>query len=171
MSRYRTLGDGLLAAFTGLTRQAFHKARSSDIFGVKVRATFDRAVRAKLDLKLPRSGGQGTRALVRAAGLAYGDRIARALSGDLKKTHKVADQDATARELADMLDVPYSQGVTIGQVLKVYLTRVLKAVIECLDKNGDLSSWTWGKLELTGRQLRTLARYAFRRSDGEFRFG
>jgi hypothetical protein len=161
-TRYRTLGDGLLAALTGLTRQAFHKARKDDFTGTRVKATFDRAVRAKLDRRLPRRGGTLSKPLIQAALAAYSIRLQPVIHGDLKKTHKVADVDAATAALADMLELDYAEGMTIANVLACYFKRMTTSIIACIAKAGDLSDWSFGKLEPSARQIRTLRRFAFR---------
>lgn len=164
MAYFKTLGDGLLASLVGVTRQAMHKARKADaneILPHKTKATFDRAVRRKLNLRLPKGGDQT--ALLKAALHGYAARVKAVLATDLKKSHKVTDETAAARELADLLDVTYVPNMTLGQVMLAYLKGVAAAVQQWLTQNPQhdeaLSDWTWGKLKLTPKQLATLRRY------------
>ena len=165
MAYFKTLGDGLLASLVGVTRQAMHKARKADANEVlphKTKATFDRAVRRKLNLRLPKGGDQ--KALLKATLQGYAARVKAVLNTDLKKSHKVTDTNAAARELADILDVVYTPDMTLGQVMLAYLNGVAKNALQWLTQNPQhdeaLSDWTWGKLTLSPKQLATLRRYA-----------
>lgn len=165
MAYFKTLGDGLLASLVGVTRQAIHKARKMDsqaLLPHKTKATFDRAVRSKLNLRLPKGGDQ--KALLKASLFGYANRVKAVLATNLKKTHKVTDELAAACELAELLDVTYAPNMTLGQVMLAYLKGVASALQQWLTQNPQhdeaLSDWTWGKLMLTERQLVTLRRYA-----------
>lgn len=158
MSYFKALGDGVLAMMTGVSRQAIHKARK-DRKGRKLKETFDRALRRKLDLRLPKGGDH--KALIRSAFLSYLSGVKAALATDLRKTHKVHDPAVAARELAALLGVDYADGMTLGEVLYQYCKDVIRALLGWLTQNKGhdetLTAWSFGKLVPSELQMIALA--------------
>ena len=164
---YKVLGDGLLAALTGLTRQAFHKARKADAkdplaslnpetSSPKTYGTFCRALRRKLDVAKP--GQTVSPALRKTAMLAYVDR-AKVICSDLKKSHKVQDESKTAQELAALLGVDFEAKDTVLRVLAKFL-KVLNKQLTVLIQN-NTTYWDFGLLTLTTKQRVNLRKHAF----------
>lgn len=149
---YKKLGDGLLATLTGTTRQAIHKARKASY--AKAKATFDRALRRKLDLRFPSNGDNN--ALIKAAMGSYLRAAKDTLSEDLRKTHKITDTDAAADELSTLLDVPYKHGQSLFDVLFSYCKKIALFLASFLKDNTDLAQWPWGKPSTTPKQRNAL---------------
>lgn len=158
MAYFKALGDGVLAMMTGVSRQAIHKARK-DRKGRKLKETFDRALRRKLDLRLPKGGDN--KELVRAAFVSYLSGVKAALATDLRKTHKVQDEKLAAQELASILGVEYTNGLTLGNVLYEYCKGVIRTLLGWLTQNKGhdekLTAWSFGKLVPSELQMLALA--------------
>ena len=161
MAYFKQLGDGLLSALLGISRQAVHKARGAD----KITDSAARAVRQRLNLKLPRQGD--TASLWAAATASYAQQAKALLSSDLKRTHRVYDKDAAAKELASTFGVQYTDGMTLQAVWKAYLLANLHSLLEALKAHGPEAPlyWNFGLRTPTPAQLAALANARQRRSE------
>lgn len=146
MTYFKTLGDGLIAAITSVSRQAVHKARQKG----RGKRTFDAAVRDYMARQPALQNEEPLEWVCRTTKQFLLDRTPLLLNPDLKYTHRVYCPDA-AKELAALLEVPYTEDQTLTDVLDAYTEQVIASAHEWLEANpqADLAQWPFGIYQRT----------------------
>lgn len=143
MTYFKDLGDGLLSSLSGVSRQAMHKARSKG----KGKATFDAALRVYMSRQPPTQNEDPLEWVCRAAKQFVTDRTPLLTSPTLKLSHRVYDVPAASKELAVLLEVPFTEGMTLTDVVDEYTEQVIANAHEWLEAHpqADLSQWPFGQ--------------------------
>ena len=156
MTYFKSLGDGLLSAVTGVSRQAMHKARSKG----KGKRTFDAALRYYMSRQPLLQNEDPLEWVCRTTKQFLLDRTLLLVSPELKLRHRVYDVPAAAKELATLLEVPFTEGMTLTDVVEAYTEQVIANAHEWLEANPqtDLGQWPFGVYQMHPNQLAARSR-------------